>query len=195
MRLIASIDFSSTLVTERPFPHLITQSLFSDSLAAKIYHWLEGFQEWGLTEADFYTQFEFSLFDVTLPDEICEILSPETVNTILSYFQQQFGLNDLELVGVTVHKLSNGHRIGIHNDFIGPEETHRLVVQLSPDWNESKGGYLMLFHSQRTEDVAKLVPPIVNSAFGFPISDKSYHAVSQVYDFNRYTLVYTMKAQ
>jgi Rps23 Pro-64 3,4-dihydroxylase Tpa1-like proline 4-hydroxylase len=108
--------------------------------------------------------------------------------------KNSFQVNILELVSVTAHKHVKNQSIGIHNDYIDNEETHRLVIQINSEWNEAKGGFIMLFNSSNAEDVAKVIRPINNSALGFEISQKSNHAVSKIHDFTRYSIVYTFKA-
>jgi Rps23 Pro-64 3,4-dihydroxylase Tpa1-like proline 4-hydroxylase len=91
------------------------------------------------------------------------------------------------------HKLVNGQKIAIHNDFNNGDETHRLVIHINPHWKEENGGFLMLFSSSNAEDLSKIINPINNTAFGFEISSSSHHAVSKIYDYIRYTIVYTFK--
>jgi len=189
------IKLTGAQIGNVPFPHFSASSVLTDRLETRLYTWLQQYDQWSLTEMDFYTQFEFSLFDVTIPDELAPLLSKGTIWTISTFFQENFNTGPIDLVGATVHKLSDGHRIGIHNDYIGPEETHRLIIQLNPHWEDSKGGFLLLFGSEDSQDVSKVVKPINNTAFGFSISTQSYHAVSTVRDFSRYTLVYTLKEQ
>lgn len=177
-----------------PFPHFYSQAILKGDLPAQLYTWFEHTEAWGLTETEFYTQYEFSLLDASLPQNLECLKSEATIESIRDIFREQMSVSTLSLVGITAHKLNDGHRIGVHNDYIDGEETHRLVIQVNPHWDESKGGYLMLFNSQRADDVAKIVKPLNNSAFGFEISIRSNHAVSTVYDFSRYTLVYTFKA-
>jgi Rps23 Pro-64 3,4-dihydroxylase Tpa1-like proline 4-hydroxylase len=97
------------------------------------------------------------------------------------------------LVDVVAHKLVNSQHIGVHNDYINGDETHRLVLHFNPDWKEEHGGYLLLFNSSSADDMSKVVSPLNNSAFGFEISKRSHHAVSKIYNFIRYTIVYTFK--
>ena len=42
-------------------------------------------------------------------------------------------------------------------------------------------------------DLTKVFAPVMNFGFGFEISNISNHAVSKIYDFCRYTLIYTFK--
>jgi Rps23 Pro-64 3,4-dihydroxylase Tpa1-like proline 4-hydroxylase len=146
-----------------------------------------------LTKTNFYTQYEFSLTDLDLPDTLSFLNSQVTLLYLANSFDLVFG-QKLKVIDITAHKLINGHKMGVHNDFIGSAETHRLVIQINDDWTDEHGGYLMLFHSKDASDVAGIIRPIHNTAVGFEISDHSFHAVSTVHDFTRYTLVYTFNA-
>jgi len=187
------INLEEIEISNDPFHHFCKVNLFDSAFAQKLFDWLTGDLNWKYTETDFYTQYEFSLKDIIVPENLISVNSRETINYIRENFSKIFNVTNLELVDVTIHKLLDGHKIGVHNDFIGGEESHRLVVQLNNGWNEDKGGYLMLFNSKDPRDVSKLVQPRHNTAIGFAISADSYHAVSRVNDFERYTLVYTFK--
>jgi hypothetical protein len=188
------LDFSKVELHQDPYAHFSTTAILKKEMEKKVFRWLDEYEAWRLVVMDFYTQFEFSLFDIEIPPEIAPLLSAETLDTLKTFFRKAFKVLDLELVGLTAHKLVEGHRIGVHNDFLGPEETHRLIIQLNPGWSEEKGGFLMVFRSPEAEAVSKIVRPLDNTAFGFGISERSWHAVSRVNDFSRYTLVYTLKA-
>ncbi len=194
MTSLSCLDFSQVEVNAEPYLHFSARTVLRNGLEQKVYSWLKTYKEWELVTMDFYTQYEFSLFDAELPMEIAILLSKDTVESLKAFFQNTFTVANLELVGITAHKLVEGHRIGIHNDFLGSEETHRLIIQLNPGWEDERGGFLMLFRSADSEAVAKIVRPLHNTAFGFAISETSLHAVSRVNDFERYTLVYTLKA-
>ncbi len=142
---------------------------------------------------DFYTQYEFNLYEIPLPVELQTLLSKQTQQNITDKFHTQLGTGGLELISVVAHKLTDGHRITIHNDFIGSEESHRFVIHFTPLWTEVNGGYLMVFGSSKVDEVKEIFAPLNNFGFGFEISNKSYHAVSTVRNFNRYTLVYTFR--
>lgn len=176
-----------------PFPHFTCETVFNDGTDRAILAWLQESINWDLTKTDFYTQYEFSLLDFNLPEEVKFLVSKDVTEAIISSFSTAFGVSKLVLVGVTAHKLMNGHRIGIHNDFIGNEESHRLIIQFTPDWKEENGGYLMLFGSSEASDVYKIIKPLNNTGLAFEISASSFHAVSTINNYSRYTLVYTFK--
>ena len=43
-------------------------------------------------------------------------------------------------VNVVFHRLLPPQRIGIHNDYLAGEETHRLIIQLNRGMSDSDGG-------------------------------------------------------
>lgn len=187
------ISLSGLETEHSPFRYFSSTRIFNNGLEETLFDWFEQTEDWGLTEADFYTQYEISLLEVDLPQPLQCLINEATISAIAEVFVRSFDTSSLELVGVTAHKLVNGHRMGVHNDFIGPEETHRLIIQISPKWHDSNGGYLMFFNSNDPKDVAKVIRPLDNTGIGFEISQYSFHAVSTVYNFCRYTLVYTFK--
>ncbi len=187
------IDLSSLKVEDQPFPHFCSASTLQNNIDRELYNWLVNTESWKLIETDFYEQHEFSLLSIQLPKYLECLVSSKTIEFIEAKFKIAFNVESLDLVGVVAHKLVNEQHIGIHNDFIKGQETHRLVIHLNPDWNEEKGGFLMLFSSPDAEDISTVISPLNNTAFGFEISSRSHHAVSKIYDFSRYTVVYTFK--
>lgn len=185
------LNFAASPLSVQPFPYFCTPAIFTPEFERSVRDWLEQAQTWELTRTDFYEQYEFSLLHLDLPASLQALISPATTNELEATMAAKFQTGALEVVGITIHKLTDGQRIGVHNDFIGEAESHRLIIQLNQGWNPDHGGYLMLFNSANAHDVHQLVVPASNSAFGFEISPASYHAVSVVNDFSRYTLVYT----
>lgn len=188
-------DLEAASIEDEPFPHFSTSSVLPNAMIAEIFNWFQDTRIWNLVETDFYEQYEFSLLHVDLPDHLKCLISEETLSYIAQKYMQDFKTNSLQLVDIVAHKLVNEQRIGIHNDFINGEETHRMVLHINPRWKEENGGLLLLFKSSKPEDLTKIVKPIDNTAFGFEISRQSHHAVSKIYNFTRYTIVYTFKQQ
>lgn len=186
-------DFGASEETAEPFPSIRTRAIVPEQIADDALAWLEGTAPWRLKRTDFYEQYEFSLLDHAPPPAIEGLISPAFVESIAERFQRSWNGPALELVGVTAHRLSAGQTIRIHNDFIGPDETHRLLIQLNRGWAADQGGYLMLFASAEPESASDVLLPEHRSAFGFPISPKSYHAVSTIHGGDRFTLVYTFR--
>ena len=193
MSQLNCIKLSACRIESSPFPYLTSSSVLQEGLEKELYKWFENTNTWTLTKEDFYTQYEFALDKAELPEALKSLISNETIETIKSTLENSFNVKSLTTVSIVAHKLVNGHRIGIHNDNLNGEETHRLIIQINPNWTAHNGGFLVLFNSMNVEDVSKVVKPLNNSAFGFEISEKSYHAVSTVYNYSRYSIIYTFK--
>ncbi len=189
-----SLVLESSFRMDHPFPYFGISKVFEDEFADNLLGWLRDDSKWTLTETSFYTQYEFSLLDSALPNEISFLLEESTLDQLKELMRCNLAIPNLQLVGLTAHKLIDGHKMGVHNDLIGSRESHRLVIQLNDSWQSENGGFLLLFNSKDPKDVANIVQPLHNSAVGFEISAKSFHAVSTVYNFERYTLVYTFNS-
>lgn len=186
-------DLEATQVEQSPFPHFCANSILNPKKVGEVFSWFQDTRIWHLVETDFYEQYEFSLLHTQLPENIKCLISEDTLNYIEQKYIREFKIHSMQLVDIVAHKLVNEQRIGIHNDFINGEETHRLVLHINPYWKEENGGLLLLFKSSNPADMEKIVRPINNTAFGFEISRQSHHAVSKIYNFTRYTIVYTFK--
>jgi hypothetical protein len=186
-------NLDSAKVEFEPFPHFSIGTVLPKAVIACVFEWFQDTHVWKLVETDFYEQYEFSLLSVDLPEQIKFLISKAAIQYIEQMYIDEFGVNALELVDIVAHKLVNEQRIGVHNDYINGEETHRMVLHINPLWKEENGGLLLLFNSSKTEDLSKIIKPIDNTAFGFEISRNSHHAVSKIYDYTRYTIVYTFR--
>jgi Rps23 Pro-64 3,4-dihydroxylase Tpa1-like proline 4-hydroxylase len=182
---------SNFTVFDLPFKHISQVGITESEKCAAIYDWFEQTTLWEFTKTDFYTQYEFSVLHAETPKNCQWLKEPEVINSLAKELACIFNASRLKCTAVTAHKLVDGYRMGVHNDYLGGEETHRLVIQINEGWTPGNGGYLMLFNSAAAQDVAKVVQPLNNSGIGFEISEHSYHAVSTVHNFTRYTLVYT----
>ncbi|WP_121811312.1 cyclophane-containing peptide 2OG-Fe(II) oxygenase YhhC [Mucilaginibacter kameinonensis] len=190
---IQNIPLQGSALKPDPFPHFSVTEAFSADKAEQLLAWFEKTKLWSFTKTNFYTQYEFSLVGLELPEPLGFLNSKDTLQFLAERFNNLFGCR-LKVIDITAHKLIDGHKMGVHNDFIGKDETHRLVIQINDNWKDEKGGYLMLFNSKQPSDVAKIIRPLHNTGIGFEISDRSFHAVSAVHDFTRYTLVYTFNS-
>ncbi|MFI5163450.1 MAG: cyclophane-containing peptide 2OG-Fe(II) oxygenase YhhC [Sphingobacteriales bacterium] len=178
-------------VFDQPFKHIIQAGIAESEKIAAVYDWFEQTDFWEFTQTDFYTQYEFSVLHAVIPSTCQWLKEPAAISNLEKELTNLFNERKLKCTAITAHKLVDGYRMGVHNDYISGKETHRLVIQINGDWTPDNGGYLMLFNSAAAQDVAKIVQPLNNSSIGFEISERSYHAVSTVHNFTRYTLVYT----
>ncbi|MFC4595609.1 cyclophane-containing peptide 2OG-Fe(II) oxygenase YhhC [Sphingobium tyrosinilyticum] len=187
--------FEDAIAAVAPFPHASIPAILSPDEAAAALSWLTFEAPWSLRTESFYEQYEFSLLDVEIPRELRDLIAPGFIDALRTFLQDRVGAPDrLDLVNASAHKLIPGQTIRLHNDFIGEEETHRVLIQLNDGWSAENGGILMLFNSHRPEDVASAYLPVHASGFAFEISPRSFHAVSTIRSGERFTLVYTFRA-
>lgn len=184
--------FNPLAIASSPFRYAIVETCLSSQTCDRILHWFENGAPWRLSRTDFYEQFEFSCWDSDSPVALF-LMSNVVLERVRSMMTNVFDRTFDEDVSVVCHQLVAPQKIGIHNDFLEAQETHRLVIQLNRGLSDADGGVLMLFNSENPEDVHRLLRPVHLSAFAFEISPASNHAVSQVYGGERYTLIYSLR--
>lgn len=176
-----------------PFPHLPIARILSPEDADGLLAWLRDEAPWTLRVESFYEQHELSIQQADGP-HAASLRSPAFVGVVRENLERAFAVGGgLTLVDISAHRLTPGQAIRIHNDFIGEEETHRLLIQLNEGWSVERGGLLMLFADDRPESVLEVVVPVHASGFAFEISPRSHHAVSSIRDGERFTIVYTFR--
>lgn len=187
------LNFANAKRNSAPFPHVHAHDVLPEDVAAALVDWLDKAAPWVLTIAEFYEQHEFSLLDTTLPVEFELLASSEFVSIIADELDASLGAGPLDLVDISVHRLTTGMTVRIHNDFLGADESHRMLIQLNRGWSTQQGGLLMLFADSYPESLVDVVFPTHRSAFGFEISSRSHHAVSTIHAGVRDTIVYTFR--
>jgi len=186
-------DFSVVEDRETPFPHFRVSEVLSEQTGEALLDWLDADAPWQLQVADFYEQHEFSMLGCRVPAGIAHVVSDDFIAEIARELSARLDAPPLTLVDVAVHRLVEGQTIRIHNDHIGDEETHRLIVQLNRGWVPEQGGLFMIFEADNPESLTDVLLPVHRSAFGFGISERSHHAVSTIHGGSRDTLVYTFR--
>jgi Rps23 Pro-64 3,4-dihydroxylase Tpa1-like proline 4-hydroxylase len=188
------IDFTPVEVHAEPFDYFTLTQAFNDETSLIVLDWLETDAPWKLVEADFYTQYEFDLENIKLPEYIFFLNQRGFLDYLIREFERIFSVKLAQQVDITAHKLIKGHTIRLHNDYIPGQETHRLLIQLNRNWRDENGGFLIFFNSSDPKDIHRVIRPAHNSSAGFAISQKSNHAVSTIHNGERYTLVYSFYA-
>lgn len=187
-------ELSQITLKNKPFKYFYGQSTLDTQSVFECLTWFKADAPWKLIETDFYEQYEFSLLDCNLPKNIEFLSNSSFINELIANVEQTFNVNLSKKVDVIAHKLVKGQTIRIHNDYLGEEEeaeTHRVLLQLSKDWKEENGGYLMFFSDSSPDQISDLIEPVGGSIQGFEISPISYHAVSTIHKAERYTVVYS----
>lgn len=197
MNTIMQFDTQNIQHFTTPFHFLKSENFLDKDQAQCILEWFDKNDDlWHLTKADFYTQYEFSLSSVNVPASLEFITSQSTLASLRQLMEQYYQCQFKDMVDIVAHKLTCGHKINIHNDYLDEKEidfspeTHRLLIQINSGWDEENGGFLMLFNSENTSDINDIILPQNASMFSFEISKNSYHAVSRINQGFRYTLIY-----
>lgn len=178
-----------------PFRYFLAQRCVTAGTVVALLEWFESDAPWRLVNTDFYEQYEFSMLDVVLPENVAHLVSPGNFGVLRQEMADIFDLALDEHVTLVAHKLIPGQRIAIHNDYLLGQETHRLTIQLNRGLCDDDGGYFMLFNSRHPDDIHRIIRPLSHSAIGFEIGENSNHAVSRLRRGERYTLVYSFYAQ
>jgi 2OG-Fe(II) oxygenase superfamily len=189
-----------------PFPYFIASKAFDAETATKLLEWLETKAPWRDAKKSFYELCEFDFRDAELPETIAPMFETEYLESVKHRVEGIFSVKFHGSVTASAHKILPGQGVGIHTDFV-PEnhrerpvedmgqppgrETHRVVVQLNHAFTDAFGGHLLFFNSNKTSDIHRILRPIHNTAVGFALTRNSYHAVSNVRDGVRNTIVYS----
>ena len=190
LREDAEVEFHAT-----PFRYFLARHCFSPDLEPTLLEWFETGAPWRLVETDFYEQYEFSMFDAALPENVSLLAAPEGLAAFRSAMGALFDVELDDRVDLVAHRLMPGQRIALHNDYLTGKETHRLTVQLNRGLRDEDGGFFMLFNSKDPNDIHRIVRPVSGSAIGFEIGENSNHAVSLLHGGERYTLVYSFRSR
>lgn len=176
---------------DEPYRFFCSSQCFTTELSDALLAWFDDGIEWFLHEGSFYEQWECDLLR-QLPPESCESLFlPKTLGFLRRSMEARFHVELGEKMTVVAHKLVRGQAIAVHNDDPDPgEETHRLIVQINHGFKPGLGA-LRVHKSRNPEDVFLTLNPKHNSAFGFAMSHNSYHSVTQMGDWTRYSIIFS----
>jgi hypothetical protein len=186
-------DLSRCNVNESPFRYATFLECLPAETGNEILWWLENEAPWRHKRTAFYEQYEFSCWDCASP-MASYVTSPTVLDAVRTAMMEVFARNFEEPISVVAHQLFGGQRIGIHNDYLVGQESHRLVIQLNRGLSDDNGGFLMLFKSDDPADIERVMRPVHLSGFAFEISPASFHAVSKVNAGVRYSLIYSLRA-
>jgi Rps23 Pro-64 3,4-dihydroxylase Tpa1-like proline 4-hydroxylase len=175
----------------QPFRYSVVPKALRPELGGAVLDWLEGDAPWSLKIAEFYEQHELTITNEVLPANLRDDFSEASLRTLRDYVSTVFQVQLGARIDVTAHRLTEGQRIRIHNDYIPGRETHRLLIQLNRGWSDENGGALMLFGSGGATEVHQILRPVHNSGLLFEISQRSLHAVTPIRSGERYTLVFS----
>jgi hypothetical protein len=174
-----------------PFPHFVIDGLLPDGVASAVLEWLERQAGWTVQERSFYVQYSCTNADDLRSGPLAGVCSASSLDALAARLGELF---DVELetanVHVEAHRLVPGQGIGVHND--NPRfgtESVRVVLHFGRVFHDPDGGHLVLLSEPDPAAVCAVICPLHNSAAGFFLSERSYHAVSDVKSGVRYSVV------
>ena len=191
-------NLSEARMVLEPFPHSLLSGLLDKTTAEAMLDWLENDAPWKIESRRFYLQHGCDRVNERVADSPAAILgTPETFQTIRKHLERIFNINlDNNRFELAAHRLLPGHRIGIHNDNpIHGTETHRFLINLNSQFEDSHGGHLVLFDLSNPSESAVILRPIHNSAVAMEFSERSWHYVDEVKTGKRYSLIYSFWTQ
>ena len=185
----------SIRVYRRPFPYFIGMTSLGEETLGSMLKLMEQRNEWDLVKTDFYEQYELGWPKGQTPTGLEQFDAPFFLQAMRDQMEDIFGVCFAPRITWTLHKLTKGQSIRIHNDLSKGEETHRLIVNLNRGWRDSQGGFFMTFSSKNAQDIDRILRPLNGSVIGFAIGENSNHAVSQVLEGQRFSIVYSLYGQ
>jgi Domain of unknown function (DUF6817)/2OG-Fe(II) oxygenase superfamily len=181
----------AAVADRQPFDHAVIDELLTEAEADALLDWFEGDAVWQLQQRTFYTQHSCFNTDELRAGPLRGMLSADGEAALGEALGKLFGLDlAAERIHVEAHRLLPGEGIGLHNDnpILGTESV-RLVSHYNRGFDDRQGGHLVMFASDDDRDIRKVIRPLHNSAVAFPLGPRSFHAVADVRDGARYSLV------
>ena len=191
--LLPVTDPRTVAFSPEPYPHFECLEFLDRETTDALLSWLEArkWLELGLDGYEGYSDIPLSAS--ILPEPCCGILAPDFLLQLRQLMSRFFRIESAGNVRVTAHRILSGGSLRPHSDVSRMPFTHRLLIQLNRGWTQENGGFLCLYDGApcANQKARKLVAPIHRSAFGFEISERSFHSVTPVTGSTRYTLSYT----
>jgi hypothetical protein len=191
--------FDAAVLEPSPFRHFATQNFIDQDVASSLLKWFEHEADWDAKLiAELGTLSSVDLHTCKLGGHLDFLTGDAFLSHVRRQMSDLFGTKLKGFVDVTANRMTRCEEIGAHNDVstLPPafQFTHRLVVYLNQHYSEEYGGVLRLSNSldpAPPASIQKRILPVHRSAFGFQISESSYHAIEPVLQGTRYCLSFT----
>jgi hypothetical protein len=172
-----------------PFPHLVIDGFFEDSLARQL---CDDFPPFGCDLWHTYdnavevkkTLNNYHAFTPSLYKFFTDINSRECISLFERLTQCKL-YPDFGLHGGGLHIHGSGGKLNTHLDYsihpkLGLERRLNLIVYLNPEWDESWGGALGLWRDDNGKpgELVKLIAPLFNRAVVFDTT-RAWHGLPE----------------
>lgn len=176
-----------------PFTHFVRFDAIDSDAASATLEWLEESDRWVPRADPRYHFYELPLRDPASP-KVASFLLGESCANVLTECSHAFGVS-FDSVTLAIHKMQPGCRIRVHTDHGTDAVTHRFIIHLNRGWEAANGGLLLFLNAEHRDEIHeshRYYMPQNRLGVGFEVSDRSYHAVSEVLAGTRYTLCYSL---
>lgn len=177
-------------IVNYPYKHFVKSPFLTNSEFVQMSASLD-LLEWELYDKQAYIYWVCSL-DFECPYYLMNknildyLISPEFLN----YLSELFELLISKCVDATFHKMGKGHYSERHTDKNDNGEKIRIIIYFSEPSNY-KGGELLIYENCGNFPVFQEHKFFSNSAFGFLMTEFSYHEVQKIADGERICLILT----
>lgn len=175
-------------ISHAPFEHCVMNEILSDAEEANILAAFEFETRWQRREEHFYTHSSIDLSQIKPSPVYTPLCGRERLSLLRMIIGKVFHTICSKEVRVWAHRLAPGDGIGIHND--NCESEIRLVLQINRRWDPNFGGLSVLLSKKEKHTLEKIYVPKSNSAIAFATTKSSYHAVTEVMEGERFSVVY-----
>jgi len=193
------VHFDGAVVEASPFRHFTIENFIDEDLSSSLLRWFEQEADWNARSiAGLGTLSSVDLHTSNLGHQLDFLTGEPFLSHVRRHMSELFGTKLEGFVDLTANRMTQSQEIGLHNDVstLPPafRFTHRLVIYLNHQYSEEHGGALRLANTLSKSQLApsqKRILPVHRSAFGFEISESSYHAIEPVRKGTRYNLSFT----
>jgi hypothetical protein len=179
-------------VATHPFRHVVVPALFDPDDAERLLSWLETEAKWWTQERDFYVHDSCDNLEVAAAMPSGAALSKAARRQMAAALSRIFDIDlDGEHATIAAHRMTAGQGVGIHTDdpSLGTEALRLVVTLRRGEFSDPQGGHLVLFSEHSVDAVGAIIRPLHNTGVAFPLTGQSVHAVNDVVDGDRYSVV------
>jgi hypothetical protein len=179
-------------VATNPFRHVVVPDLFDPDDAERLLSWLETDAKWWTQERDFYVHESCDNLEVAAAMPSGAALSKAARRQMAIALSRLFDIDlDGEHATIAAHRMTAGQGVGIHTDdpSLGTEALRLVVTLRRGEFSDPQGGHLVLFSEHSVDAVGAIIRPLHNTGVAFPLTGQSVHAVNDVVDGDRYSVV------
>lgn len=175
-------DFLEAFRRATPWPHLVIDDFFDESVLASVLEEYDGVGDWKTFNTKYEGKGQMNADEQFGPKSrtLFHALNSEP---FLRFLSQATGIerlvSDPYFVGGGYHQIPRGGKLGVHVDFnIHPTfQLYRrlnVIIYLNRDWEESFGGHFQLW-SKKSNSCEKKVLPKFNRMAIFETTNESFH--------------------